>query len=239
MDSEIINPQSIFPQRVGGKEKDPITLAPTFYGEEYTDQTAYLKFNNAIERMSQPREVERNEVDVEFITRNNSGSLYAVVYHYQDGSVNSDMLVKAKNGGWSFYRAAIRFHPNFISTYIPSIWGYKKVSESQIAQELAQVPAYHSKMVATTSHALTIFPGGIAVSKCIVRDDELTSAELIDFIGYEVFDRDKIKDLYQGVLERNVFYEDGDIECFPEDLAKETLGISLARMKGKYRGKTE
>lgn len=236
MDIGIINPKSIFPTRGDGKEKDPITLAPTFYGEEYTDQMAYLKFNNAIERMSQPREVDHNEADVEFITRNDAGSLYAVVYHYQDGSVNSDMLVKAKNGGWSFYRASIRFHPNFVSTYIPSIWGYKKVSESQVAQELAQIPTYHSKMVAIESHALTIFPGGIVVSKCAMRNEELSSVELIDFIRYESFDRDKIKDLYSEVLERSVNFGDCDVSGVPECLIEETLGISIERMKNKNKG---
>ncbi len=237
MDVGIINPKSIFSTKGDGKEKDPITLAPTFYGEEYTDQTEYLKFNNAIERMSQPREVEHNEADVEFITRNDSGSLYAVVYHYQDGSVNSDMLVKVKNGGWSFSRASIRFHPNFVSAYISSIWGYKKVSESQIAQELAQIPAYHSKMEVCENHALTVFPGGIAISKCTVRDKDLISVELIDFARYESFGRNKIKDLYQEVLVRSVVYEDCDIKCFPEDLIEETLGISLERMKKKYGDK--
>ena len=71
MDHRIIDIQLPLPK---GNDKDPIALTPTFYGEEYTDNTAYLKFNNAIKRMSEPREVDRTEVDVEFVTRNEDGT---------------------------------------------------------------------------------------------------------------------------------------------------------------------
>lgn len=99
MDHRIIDIQLPLPK---GNDKDPITLAPTFYRGGNADDTAYLKFNNAVKRMSEPREVERTEVDVEFVIRNDAGSLYAVVYHYADGRVEADMLVKAKTATGHF-----------------------------------------------------------------------------------------------------------------------------------------
>jgi len=237
MDSGIINPSKLPFLGDGNKGKDPITLAPTFYGDEYTDTTAYLKFNNAVERMSQPREVEHTEVDVEFVTRNDAGSLYAVVYHYEDGSVDSDMLMKMKNGGWSFYRSKIRFHPNFVGTYVSSIWGYRKPTELQVMQEIAKVPAHRSNRAICENHILDVFPGGIAIFKCVIRDGELTSIESIDFIEYESLERDKIKAFYQEVLHRFVDNEDLNIEDFPEELIKEILNKSLERMKKKYGDK--
>lgn len=217
-----------------GDYKDPIALAPTFYGEEYTENTAYLKFNNAIKRMSESREVEHTETEVEFVFRNETGSIYAVVYHYRGGSVDSDMLVKAKNGVWSFYRSKVRFHPNFVSTYISSIYGYKKLSESQIAQELAQVPAFKSKMAVYENYVLAVCPGGIDISKCTLKDGEMTSVELIDFVTYETFERDRIKEFYHELLQRYVSEDDLNIEHLPEDVVKETLENSLERMEKKY-----
>ena len=35
--------------------------------------------------MSEPREVEHAEADVEFVFRNETHHLYAVVFHYEDG----------------------------------------------------------------------------------------------------------------------------------------------------------
>ena len=95
MDHGVISFEKLFSKN---DSDEPIAVVSTFYGEEYTDRSAYLKFNNAIMRMGEPRDVNHNETDVEFVTRNEAGSLYAVVYHYQDGSVDSDMLVKVKNG---------------------------------------------------------------------------------------------------------------------------------------------
>lgn len=231
MDHRIIDIQLPLPK---GNDKDLIALTPTFYGEEYTDNTAYLKFNNAIKRMSEPREVDRTEVDVEFVTRNDDGSVYAVVYHYNDGRVESDMLVKMKTGYWMFTRAKMRFHPNFQNAYLHSICGYKRVTELQIAQELALVPVNVSKMMISGNNSLTIHPGGINVTRCNFKNGDLLAIEEIDFIAYENFDRDEIKDFYHGVLKRYVFNEDVDIECFPEELIKEIVEDSLARLKKKY-----
>lgn len=236
MDHRIIDIQLPLPK---GNDKDPIALTPTFYGEEYTDNTAYLKFNNAIKRMSEPREVDRTEVDVEFVTRNEDGSVYAVVYHYNDGRVESDMLVKMKTGYWMFTRAKMRFHPNFQNAYLHSICGYKRITELQIAQELALVPVNVSKMMISGNNSLTIHPGGINVTRCNFKNGDLVSIEEIDFIAYENFDRDEIKDFYHGVLKRYVFNEDVDIECFPEELIKEIVEESLARLKNKYGNKKD
>lgn len=231
MDHRIIDIQLPLPK---GNDKDPIALTPTFYGEEYTDNTAYLKFNNAIKRMSEPREVDRTEVDVEFVTRNDDGSVYAVVYHYNDGRVESDMLVKMKTGYWMFTRAKMRFHPNFQNAYLHSICGYKCITELQIAQELALVPVNVSKMMISGNNSLTIHPGGINVTRCNFKNGDLLAIEEIDFIAYENFERDEIKDFYHGVLKRYVFNEDVDIECFSEELIKEIVEESLARLKKKY-----
>lgn len=236
MDHRIIDIQLPLPK---GNDKDPIALTPTFYGEEYTDNTAYLKFNNAIKRMSEPREVDRTEVDVEFVTRNEDGSVYAVVYHYNDGRVESDMLVKMKTGYWMFTRAKMRFHPNFQNAYLHSICGYKRITELQIAQELALVPVNVSKMMISGNNSLTIHPGGINVTRCNFKNGDLLAIEEIDFIAYENFERDEIKDFYHGVLKRYVFNEDVDIECFSEELIKEIVEESLARLKNKYGNKKD
>jgi hypothetical protein len=231
MDHRIIDIQLPLPK---GNDKDPITLAPTFYRGGNADDTAYLKFNNAVKRMSEPREVERTEVDVEFVIRNDAGSLYAVVYHYADGRVEADMLVKAKNGYWSFYCSRMRFHPNFPNVYLPSIWGYKRLTELQIAQELALAAVNVSKLIPFDNYALTVYPGGINVVRCNFKDGELFAVENIDFIAYEDFERDEIKDFYPGVLKRYVLNQGMNIEDFPEDLIKKIVEESLESLKRKY-----
>lgn len=231
MDHRIIDIQLPLPK---GNDKDPITLAPTFYRGGNADDTAYLKFNNAVKRMSEPREVERTEVDVEFVIRNDAGSLYAVVYHYADGRTEADMLVKARNGYWAFHRAKMRFHSNFLNAYIPSIWGYKRLTELQIAQELSMVPVNVSKMMISGNNSLTIHPGGINVTRCNFKNGDLLAIEEIDFIAYEDFDRDEIKDFYHDVLNRYVLNKDVNIEDFPEDLIKKIVEESLESLKRKY-----
>lgn len=231
MDQGIINPKSLaFPK---DDREDPVAVVPTFYGDEYIDRSAYLKFNNAIKRMSEPREVEHVEVDVESVFRNDTGNIYAVVYHYENCTTDSDMLVKSKNGVWAFYRNKIRFRPSFVSAYISSIYGYKKLSETQIAQELAQVPAIKTKMAILENYVLSVWPGGINISRCTITEGEMTSAEMVDFVPYETFERDKIKDFYHELLSRYVSEADLNIEHLPEDVIKETLNSSLERMKKK------
>lgn len=231
MDQGIINPKSLaFPK---DDREDPVAVVPTFYGDEYIDRSAYLKFNNAIKRMSEPREVEHVEIDVESVFRNDTGNIYAVVYHYENCTTDSDMLVKSKNGVWAFYRNKIRFRPSFVSAYISSIYGYKKLSETQIAQELAQFPAIKSKMAILENYVLSVWPGGINISRCTITEGEMTSAEMVDFVPYETFERDKIKDFYHELLSRYVSEADLNIEHLPEDVIKETLNSSLERMKKK------
>lgn len=205
--------------------KDPITLVPTFYGEEYTDSSAYLKFNNAIKRMSEPREVERTEVDIEFVTRNEDGSVYAVVYHKKDGVPHPDMLVRKKNGEWSFYFYQCRFLPKFVNAYISSIYGYKRVSESQIAVELAQIPATSSDMDGFTDKALAVFPGGVMVIRYATNSNEKKAKAIkaIDFIPYEAFNRDKLKVFYLNMLHQYVANEDLSIDEFPDELVEEVF----------------
>lgn len=231
MDQGIINPKSLaFPK---DDREDPVAVVPTFYGDEYIDRSAYLKFNNAIKRMSEPREVEHVEVNVESVFRNDTGNIYAVVYHYENCTTDSDMLVKSKNGVWAFYRNKIRFRPSFVSAYISSIYGYKKLSETQIAQELAQVPAIKSKMAILENYVLSVWPGGINISRCTITEGKMTSVEMVDFVPYEPFERDKIKDFYHELLSRYVSEADLNIKHLPEDVIKETLNSSLERMKKK------
>ena len=231
MDQGVIDPVNLaFPK---DDREDPIAVVPTFNGDEYFDRSAYLKFNNAIKRMSEPREVEHVEADVESVFRNDTGNIYAVVYHYENCTTDSDMLVKSKNGVWAFYRNKIRFQPSFVSTYISSIYGYKKLSESQIAQELAEVPAIKSKMAILENYVLSVWPGGINISRCSVKEGEMTSAEMVDFVPYETLERDRIKDFYHELLSRYVSESDLNIEHLSEDIIKETLNRSLERMKKK------
>ena len=232
MDQGVISFEKLFPKN---DSDEPIAVVSTFYGDEYTDRSAYLKFNNAIMRMGEPRDVAQTETDVEFVTRNEAGSLYAVVYHYRDGSVDSDMLVKVKNGGWMFNRFKLRIHPNFVSAYIPSIYGYKRLTESQIAQELAQVPAFPVKMATIGNYVFVLFPGGIMIAKCAINNkDEVTSIEAIDFVPYESFARDEIRYFYQQLLHCYISVGDLNIEDFPEDLIRKTVENSLERLKRKY-----
>lgn len=232
MDKEIINlPSLTLPKK---EDRDPIAVVPTFYGDKYDERSAHLKFNNAIDRMSQPRVVDRTETDVEFVVRNEVGSLYAVVYHYSNDNVESDLLIKKKSGEWSFYRSQIRIHPNFASTYISSIWGYKRLSESQIAQELAQEPAYSSRMMLCDNYVMTALPGGIAIGKCVIRDDEIAAVELLDFVPYETFSREEIVHFYPEMLHQYVSMENLTLEYFPVDLARKTLEERLERFKKKY-----
>ena len=232
MDHGVINPKSLaFPK---DDNNDPVAVMPTFFGEEYIDRSAYLKFNNAIKRMSEPREVEHVEADVESVFRNDTGNIYAVVYHYENCTTDSDMLVKSKNGVWAFYRNKIRFQPSFVSTYISSIYGYKKLSESQIAQELAKVPAIKSKMAILENYVLSVWPGGINIARCAITEGEMTSAEMVDFVPYETLERDRIKDFYHELLSRYVSETDLNIEHLSEDIIKDTLNRSLERMKKKF-----
>lgn len=239
MDHVIIDPKlmGLLKKEVSGE--DLIGLAPTFYGDEYTDTTAYLKFNNAIRRMAKPRDVEQNETDVEFVIRNEEGSIYAVAYHYLDGHTQTDMLTKMKSGCWMFYNYNTRFHPNFVSTYAASIWGYKKPSELEIAKILASVPAFVSKMVFAGNFVLTIFPGGFLISRYKVDDDGvISSVESIDFVPYENLDRDLIKDYYHNdVLPFCVYGEELDAEHLSEDLVLHILESSLERLRKKYGDK--
>lgn len=239
MDSGMLDPKKLGLLRKD-KGEDLIGLAPTFYGDEYTDSTAYLKFNNAIKRMAEPRKVERNETDVEFVTRNEEGCIYAVAYHYVDGrDVQTDMLTKTKNGCWRFYNFNTRYHPNFVSAYVSSIWGYKKPTEQEVAQALAAIPAFLSKMVFVEKFVLTVFPGGFVISRYKSDDDDvIASIESIDFVPYENVDRDDMKDFYlNDVLPFCVYGEELDAGHISEDLVMTVLGNSLDRLKKKYGDK--
>lgn len=56
---------------------------------------------------------------------------------------------------------------------------------------------------------------------------------MVDFVPYETFERDRIKDFYHELLSRYVSEADLNIEHLPEDVIKETLNSSLERMKKK------
>lgn len=195
-----------------------IEVVSTFYGDEYTNNKAYMKFNNAIKRMGEPREVEQTETDVEFVTRNEAGSIYAVVYHYPEGGIDSDMLTRRKNGGWLFHRSKVRFRSDFVRAYIHSIYGYRKVSELQIAQDLAVVPSFACLMRICKDKAFFVYPGGIYISNCVYKDGAMLSVEAIDFVPYEAFKRDEIKDFYQEIISRYASEHDFRVEDIPDDV---------------------
>ena len=77
-------------------------------------------------------------------------------------------------------------------------------------------------------------PGGIAVARSVFRDEEIVSVELFDFVTYESFDRDEIKDTYHQELHRYVSGEILNASNFPEDLLRRTLNEGLERIKKKY-----
>ena len=237
MQQVVMNPNMLsIPKKKG---EDLISVAPTFYGEEYKGNKAYLKFNNAIKRMAEPRKVEQIETDVEFVDRNEDGSVYAVVYHYPIGKVDSDMLVRLKTGGWMLYSSNFRFYSGFVSAYIFSIYGYKKVSELQIARELAEIPVLLCEIIYCDDvFAFGIFPGGFILFRYFIKDGDMVSLEMIDFYPYEVFKRDKIKTLYldflHGYVHEGIYVVDGN---FPDELKKEIMRLCDERLRKKCNEK--
>lgn len=89
-------------------------------------------------------------------------------------------------------------------------------------------------MAILEDHVLKMFLGGLVISKYTLGDSEMTSVELIDFVPYEAFERDKIKSFYYDLLHRYVSSGDLNIDNFPEELVKETLEQSLEKMQKKY-----
>lgn len=213
----------------------PIQLAPTFCGDEYTDSRAYLKFNNAIERMSQPREVKTDEADVEYVCRNDAGSVYAVVIHHPDGTVDSDMLTKTKENAWKFYRSKFCFHPLFVNALIASIYGYAKPSETQVAKELVDNFRRKSKIIFNNDYMYMFRPGGVELARCITVDGQFTPSEAIDFIPFECFDRDDIKGFYGELMQSFALGKNFDIEKIPADFVVKVLKVAEARLKKKLR----
>ncbi len=222
-------------------ESDPINIESTFKGSDYYDNSMYLKFNNAIQRMAEPREVEHTEVDVEHVVRNEMGSVFAVVIHYPDGSVDSDMLTKVRNGGWSFFRDKFRYHPSFVSAYTASIWGYKKLSELQIATEICDVQyAIKTSSALVGNFMMRILPGGVAIFRCVQKDDNtLRPCEAIDFVPYELMSRDELKDIYGTIVKKYASSKEPGFIELPGDLVLPTLELSLERLKKRYGDKSD
>lgn len=212
-----------------------INVEPTFAGSEYYDPSLCLKFNNAIDRMSKQRVVETVEVDIEHVARNESGSCYAVVAHFPDSDISSDMLTKVKNGGWMFYQSKFRFHPNFISSYIASIWGYKKVNELQVAREICDFQfAVKTSTAIVEDYAMRIHPGGIAVIRCVKDGDNCRPKEAIDFVPYEMMRYDDLEKIYGSILQKFASNDSVGFVELSEKIVMPVLETSLARMKEKY-----
>lgn len=252
MDAKNILPQGLTPQAQpfsGKLVKDGLSIAkgvlnqdftavkiePTFAGNEYYDSSLYLKFNNAIERMSQPRVVENVEVDVEHIARNYSGSVFAVVIHFPNNDIDSEMLVRTKYGGWKFCQSQFYFHTDFISSYIASIWGYKKVNELQIAKEICDFQfAIKTSTAIIEDFALRILPGGIAIIMCVKNDDVIRPKEAVDFIPYEMIGCDELKGIYGTIVQKFAANDGLGVIELPENVVMPTLETSLASLKEKY-----
>ena len=77
-------------------------------------------------------------------------------------------------------------------------------------------------------------PGGIALARSVFRDEEIVSVELLDFVTYESFNRDEIKDTYYQELHRYVSGEIMNTSNFPEDLLRRTINDGVERIKKKY-----
>lgn len=229
MDQGIINSKSLFLSRV--ERKDNIVLMPTPVGSP--EEFGCMKFNNITERLSIPRVVDHAETDVEFVFRNKKGSVYAVVYHNEKSEVISDMLTKAKNSEWEFHNFHITFRPSFVNAYISSIYGYRQISESQVAQELSSFFAFEGVKSVIGDYSMLALPGGIAVARCVFKDEEILSAELFDFVTYESFDKDEIKDIYYQEFHRYISGEEMNISSFSEDFLKEILADSVEKMQKK------
>ena len=229
MDHGIINPKNLFLSRA--ERKDNIVLMPTPVGTP--EEFGCIKFNNVTERLSNPRIVDHAETDVEFVFRNKMGSVYAVVYHNEKGEVLTDMLTKAKNSEWEFHNFKIIFRPSFTNAYISSIYGYRQVSELQVAQELSRFFAFEGVKSIIGDYSMLSFPGGIAVARCVFKDEEIMSVELFDFVTYESLDRDEIKDIYYQEFHRHISGEEMNISSFSEDFLKEILADSVEQMQKK------
>lgn len=217
---------------------EPIELIPECLAKDENgyDTQAYRKFNNAIKRMSQPRVVEQEEVDVEFVFRGGDRQAYAVVIHYPDGEIESDMIVKMKGGGWSSYRNKFRYHPNFVSNYIASIYGYKSVSDTQIVRELVLYSDMKEKAALAGNIFIGLLSGGVAFTRCLPTGDNTTPRpiEAIAFIPYEGFSSAEVASIYGKMLRLYVFNENledwGDNETFVQTFLTELA----AQLKEKY-----
>lgn len=225
----------LIPHGVFEQDFSAINVEPTFAGSEYYDSSLYLKFNNAIERMSKQRVVASIEVDIEYIARNYSGTCFAVVIHFPDGDIGSDMLTKVKSGGWMLYQSKFRFHPNFISNYISSIWGYKKVNELQVAREICDFQYVVKTSTAIVENfALRIYPGGIAIIRCAKDGDNIRPKEAVDFVPYEMMGQDELKEIYGSIVQKFAANDGLGVIELPENIVMPTLETSLARLKEKY-----
>lgn len=237
-------------------DNTPIQLEPTFRGNEYYDSSMYLKFNNAIKRMAEPREVEQTEIDVQSICRNEIGSVYAVAVHYPGGLVETDMLTKMRGTdkmskdsgyGWSSYQTKFRFHPLFVSAYMGSIYGYKKVNDLQIAKELMTSLSILGKAMFYGNYCITICPGGFEIIRCSIPDKENLvvdgvsyprPTEAIEFIPYEDINSENIEHLYSFVLRRYVSGEEYDVEdVLNLDLCRNIIELTILRLRKKIGSK--
>lgn len=211
---------------------DPLKLDLSFWGENYGGNDARMRFNNAVERMSQSRMVKQVEVDIEEICHADSGTVYAAVYHYTTGKSMSDMIIKKKNGGITFYRFSHRCHPFFINAYISSVYGYKKLSEFAIIKEIALHYNAECQRFFTGSHCLQVYSGGIELARAYEGATGLVPRESLYFVPYEKFDRDSIKNLYAVVLKMFVTNKGIDFTpYFSELLVEKILGKCLKRVK--------
>ena len=85
------------------------------------------------------------------------------------------------------------------------------------------------------NYVFALLPGGIMIAKCAINNEnEATSIEAIDFVPYESFARDEIKNIYQQLLHRYISSGNLNIDNFPDDLIRKTVENSFERIKRKY-----
>lgn len=169
-------------------------------------------------KISRPRNVTETVIDVKRSYRTQFGDVvYLIAIHKPDcaGAV-SDMLTKDKTGMWTAMDAGFCFMPPFVRAYTSSIYGHHNVADLQTARELAWFLDCEDRIISLGKYALRLIAGGITISEINLTKNVLKNA--LNFVPYESFDRDEIKDVYAMVLRYYTTDEEIDGEKIPDTL---------------------
>lgn len=179
----------------------------------------YWRIRSQYERLAKAHEETGAVVAVEYSCRDKDyNPVYMVVAHYPDDSaVCGDMLTRYKTDEWKCEISGYRFMPSFVHSYISALYGcYGKATTTQIATELAITHASVYRQLYIGSYALHLHPCGIEIDKFDSSKGIFKKA--LNFVPYEDFDRDEIKDVYAMVLRYYTTDEEIDGEKIPDSL---------------------